>query len=94
MKRNVIIILIVVVVVLGIGGYFGYQQMTASLRPPHRVCKRQPVQRGSIVATVAAAGNLSAVQNGKPGIRAKRKGLPSQRPSGRHGQGRPSPDAA
>ncbi len=62
MKRNVIIIAIVVVIVLGIAGFFGWQQMTARAATTARV-QTQPVQRGSIVATVAAAGNLSAVRS-------------------------------
>lgn len=61
MKRNVIIIAIVVVIVLGVAGYFGWQQMTARAATTTRV-QTQPVQRGSIVATVPAAGNLSAVK--------------------------------
>lgn len=61
MKRNTIIVVIVVVIVLGIAGFFGYQQMTARAASTARP-NTTPVQRGSIVATVAAAGNLSAVK--------------------------------
>lgn len=63
MKRNVIIIAIVVVIILAVGGYYGYQQMTAAnaAAATQRV-QTTPVARGSIVATVAAAGNLSAVK--------------------------------
>lgn len=61
MKRNAIIIVIVVVIVLGIAGFFGWQQMTARATTTTRV-QTTPVQRGSIVATVPAAGNLAAVK--------------------------------
>jgi HlyD family secretion protein len=61
MKRNVIIIIVVVMVILGIAAFFGWQQMTARAATTAKVTTT-PVQRGSIVASVAAAGNLSAIK--------------------------------
>lgn len=62
MKRNVIIILVIVVIALGIAGFFGYQRLTASAATTQRVATT-PVQRGSLVATVATAGNVAAVRS-------------------------------
>lgn len=62
MKRNVIIILIVVVIAIGIAGYFGYQRLTASAATTQRL-PTTPVTRGSLVATVATAGNVAAVRS-------------------------------
>ena len=62
MKRNVIIILIVVVIALGVAGFFGYQQLTARAATTQRA-PTTPVTRGSLVATVAAAGNVAAVRS-------------------------------
>ncbi len=59
MKRNVLIIAIVVVVVLVIAGIFGWQQMTASAATATKI-QTTTVQRGTLVATVNAAGNVSA----------------------------------
>ncbi|MGE5262338.1 MAG: efflux RND transporter periplasmic adaptor subunit, partial [Acidobacteriota bacterium] len=61
MKRNVLIIIVVVVVVVLAAGYFGWQQMNASAATAARV-QTTTVQRGTLVATVSAAGNVSAPQ--------------------------------
>lgn len=59
MKRNVLVIIIVVVIVLAAAGFFGVQQMTASAASATRL-QTTEVQRGTLVATVNAAGNVSA----------------------------------
>ncbi len=59
MKRNVLIIVIVVVIVLAVAGFFGVQQMNASAASAARL-QTTEVQRGTLVATVNAAGNVSA----------------------------------
>ncbi len=59
MKRNVLIIVIVVVVILAVAGFFGVQQMNASAASAARL-QTTEVQRGTLVATVNAAGNVSA----------------------------------
>lgn len=67
MKRNVIIILIVVIIALGVAGFFGYQQLTARAATTPRV-PTTTVARGSLVATVSAAGNVSAVKSATLGF--------------------------
>ncbi len=61
MKRNVFIIAVVVVVVLLVAGFLGLQQMNASAATTTRL-QTTTVQRGTLVATVSAAGNVSAPQ--------------------------------
>ena len=62
MKRNFIIIGIVVVIVLSLVGFFGWQQIRASAATITRV-QTVAVQRGSLVATVTAAGNVFTPKN-------------------------------
>ncbi len=59
MKRNVLVIIGVVVIVLAIAGVLGWRQLTASAATATRV-QTTTVQRGTLVATVNAAGNVSA----------------------------------
>ncbi len=62
MKRNTIIIGIVVVVVLITAAIFGLQRLNASAATTARV-PTATVERGTLVATVSAAGNVSAVKS-------------------------------
>ena len=57
MKRNQIIIGAIIIVVLGGAGFFLFRQTTASPASSVRV-QTVAVQRGSLVATVSAAGNV------------------------------------
>ncbi len=57
MKTNWIIIGAIVLVLLALGGFWYYQQATASAAASARV-QTATVQRGSLVATVNAAGNV------------------------------------
>ncbi|MCX7838007.1 MAG: efflux RND transporter periplasmic adaptor subunit [Anaerolineae bacterium] len=57
MKKSWIIVGIIGLVVLGVGGWWLYQQTTASVATATRV-QTAKVQRGSLVATVNAAGNV------------------------------------
>ncbi len=59
MKRNSFIIFAVVVIVLAVVGFLGWQRMTASAAATARP-QTVAVQRGALVATVNAAGNVSA----------------------------------
>ncbi len=59
MKRNVVIIIGAVILVLAIAGVLGWRQLTASAATTARV-QTTTVQRGTLVATVNAAGNVSA----------------------------------
>ncbi len=61
MKQNIFTIAVVVVIVLVIAGFFGLRQMNASAAATTRL-PTTTVQRGTLVATVAAAGNVSAPQ--------------------------------
>ncbi len=58
MKRNSFVIFLVVVILLAVAGLFGWQRMTASAASTTRP-QTVAVQRGSLVATVNAAGNVS-----------------------------------
>jgi HlyD family secretion protein len=58
MKRNSFVIFLVVLIVLAVAGLFGWQRMTASAAVTARP-QTVAVQRGSLVATVNAAGNVS-----------------------------------
>ncbi len=60
MKRNLIVVGGVVVIVLVLAGVFGWQRMTASAATTSTRAQTVAVTRGSLVATVAAAGNVSA----------------------------------
>lgn len=62
MKRNLVIVGGVVVVILAIAGVFGWQQMRASAASATRV-QTAAVQRGTLVATVSTAGNVSAPED-------------------------------
>lgn len=61
MKKNLFIIVIVVVIVLVVAGFLGLRQMNASAATTARI-PTTTVQRGTLVATVDAAGNVSAPQ--------------------------------
>ncbi|HEX9075141.1 MAG TPA: efflux RND transporter periplasmic adaptor subunit [Anaerolineae bacterium] len=65
MKRNWLIIGIVVVIVVAIVAVLGWQRFTASAATTSTRAQTAAVQRGSLVATVNAAGNVSA-----PGVAA------------------------
>ncbi len=58
MKRNVLIIVGVVIIVLAVAVVFGMQQVSANAATAARV-QTTPVQRGTLIATVNAAGNVS-----------------------------------
>ncbi len=60
MKRNLMVVIAVVVAVLAIIGYFGWQQMNASAAATTVRAQTATVTRGTLVATVATAGNVSA----------------------------------
>lgn len=62
MKRNTIIIGIVVTLVLIAAALFGLQRLSASAATTSRV-QTVTVERGTLVATVSAAGNVSAVKS-------------------------------
>lgn len=62
MKRNTIIIGIVVVVILITAAIFGLQRLNASAATTARL-PTATVERGTLVATVSAAGNVSAVKS-------------------------------
>ncbi len=59
MKRNLLFVAGIVVIVVAIAGVFGWQRMTASAATTTRV-QTATVTRGTLVATVNAAGNVSA----------------------------------
>ncbi len=61
-KRNTFIIGGVVVIVLAIAALFGWETMTANAAATTRNLQTTTVQRGTIVATVSAAGNVNAPQ--------------------------------
>ncbi len=58
MKHNSFIIFVVVLIVLAIAAMFGWQRMTASAASTAKP-QLATVQRGSLIATVNAAGNVS-----------------------------------
>lgn len=60
MKRNTFIILAVVLVIVIAAGVFGYQRLTASAATTTTTQQTVAVTRGSLTATVSAAGNVSA----------------------------------
>lgn len=60
MKRRFVIVGGIIVIVLVIVGVFGWQQMTASAAASTTHLQTTSVTRGTIVATVDAAGNVSA----------------------------------
>ncbi|MDE3088107.1 MAG: efflux RND transporter periplasmic adaptor subunit [Chloroflexota bacterium] len=60
MKRNVVIIGVVVIVVLIVAVIFGVRQMNANAAATSVRAQTAPVQRGTLVATLAEAGNVSA----------------------------------
>ena len=53
--KKYLIILAAIILIAGIAGYFFYK------RPPEISYKSAKIERGTIVSTVAATGNLSAV---------------------------------
>jgi len=63
MKANSRIIIGVVLLVLAIAGYFGWQRLTTSAATSSTTIQTATVTRGSLVATVSAAGNVSAPED-------------------------------
>ncbi len=63
MKRRTLILILILVVLVGAGGYYIYQQQANSARAA-AVANRQTatLTRGTLVATVSSAGNISAPQ--------------------------------
>lgn len=61
MKRNVIVIGVVVVIVAIVAVFFSVQQMNANAAASAVRVQTSAVKRGSLVATLAEAGNVSAV---------------------------------
>lgn len=57
MKRNWIVLGAVIIVILAVVAFFFFQQMAASSAAAARV-QTSPVQRGTLIATVSAAGNV------------------------------------
>ncbi|MEW5720831.1 MAG: biotin/lipoyl-binding protein, partial [Chloroflexota bacterium] len=57
MKRNQIVLGAILIIALVVAGYFVYQQMTAGSSAAVRA-QTAAVQRGNLVATVSAAGNV------------------------------------
>ncbi len=68
MKRNGFIIGGVVVIVLAVAALFGWQTLTANAAASTSRLQTTTVQRGTIVATVSAAGNVSAPQQAALGF--------------------------
>lgn len=60
MKRKGLVISLLVVVVLVAAGYWGWQKYTAGTAKTTVAMQTATVTRGSLVATVSAAGNVSA----------------------------------
>ncbi len=60
MRRRLVISAAIVLVVLAIAGVFGWQRMTASAAAATTRLQTATVTRGTLVATVNAAGNVSA----------------------------------
>jgi HlyD family secretion protein len=58
-KRNLLIIGLVIIVVLIVAGFFSFQQMKASAAATASI-QTATVQRGNLVASVNAAGNVTA----------------------------------
>jgi RND family efflux transporter MFP subunit len=63
MKRDMIIVTIVTLIVVGISGYLGWQKMSATAAAATVRVQNATVTRGTISATVGAAGNVSTVRN-------------------------------
>jgi len=61
MKKRIVLVVASVIIVLLVAAVFGWQNMTASAATANRV-QTVAVQRGALVATVNAAGNVSAPQ--------------------------------
>src|SRR5512141_842118 len=60
MKRNWVIVAGVIVIVLAIVGALGWRQMNASAAATTVRTQTSTVQRGTLIATVSTAGNVSA----------------------------------
>ncbi len=60
MKRKGLVISLLIIVVLVTFGYWGWQKFTASTAKTTVAVQTATVTRGSLVATVSAAGNVSA----------------------------------
>jgi multidrug efflux pump subunit AcrA (membrane-fusion protein) len=60
MKRNVLIIIAIVVIVAIVAGVFGMRLLTANASTTTTALQTTTVTRGTLVATVSAAGNVSA----------------------------------
>ncbi|MBI5301620.1 MAG: efflux RND transporter periplasmic adaptor subunit [Chloroflexi bacterium] len=61
MKRRIILITSLVIVVLAVAGFFVWQRTSASTTTAKTTTQTATVKRGSLVATVSAAGNVSVV---------------------------------
>jgi len=61
MQRKSFILVGMVLVLLAVGGVFVWQRMSASTTTTKTATQTATVQRGSLVATVSAAGNVSVV---------------------------------
>jgi multidrug efflux pump subunit AcrA (membrane-fusion protein) len=60
MKRNIMLIVALVIILLAVAALFGWQTLTASAATTNSRIQTVTVQRGTLVATVSAAGNVSA----------------------------------
>jgi multidrug efflux pump subunit AcrA (membrane-fusion protein) len=67
MKRNGFIAGAVVIVILVLAALFGWRTYTANAAPINRL-QTTPVQRGTLVATVNAAGNVATAQTAALGF--------------------------
>jgi HlyD family secretion protein len=60
MKRNIMLIVALVIILLAVAALFGWQTLTASAATTNSRIQTVTVQRGTLVANVSAAGNVSA----------------------------------
>ena len=60
MKRNGMIIGGIVIILLMVAGMFGWETLSANAAAENNHVQTTPVQRGTLVATVSAAGNVTA----------------------------------
>ncbi len=60
LKRSVVIVLGVVLIIAAVAGLFGWQSLTASAATTTSRLQTATVQRGTLVATVNAAGNVAS----------------------------------
>ena len=60
MKRNGMIIGGIVIILLMVAGIFGWETLSANAAAENSRVQTSTVQRGTLVATVSAAGNVTA----------------------------------